>query len=221
MPSWELFRELCSLRFESTVWGTRLSKLVRLPFTSTVQDYVDRFNAVLCHSRNLLTSQKAELFMGGIPNHICINIELRKPQDLQSTMYLARAFETHVAASPPTPTARGIEPPPRQGQSAPSRAPLGAPLQQMPLQHLGSAQAPAETGGLARQFRRLSPAKQQERRRQGLCYNCDEPYVCGHVCQRRLFYLESTYFVDNDIPTNISAATNLNDHNIVASTNSG
>jgi hypothetical protein len=90
MPSWELFRELCSLRFESTVWGTRLSKLVRLPFTSTVQDYVDRFNAVLCHSRNLLTSQKAELFMGGLPDHIRINIELREPQDLQLTMYLAR-----------------------------------------------------------------------------------------------------------------------------------
>jgi hypothetical protein len=35
----------------------------------------------------------------------------------------------------------------------------------------------------------LSPTKQQERRRQGLCFNCDEPYVRGHVCQR-LFYLE-------------------------------
>lgn len=30
---------------------------------------------------------------------------------------------------------------------------------------------------------------QHVRRRQGLCFNCDEPYVRGHVCQR-LFYLE-------------------------------
>jgi hypothetical protein len=42
--------------------------------------------------------------------------------------------------------------------------------------------------------------------RQGLCYNCDEPYVRGHVCQR-LFYLELADFVDNDIPTNIFAAS--------------
>ena len=36
-----------------------------------------------------------------------------------------------------------------------------------------------------------------ERRRQGLCYNCDEPYVRGHKCPR-LFYLEVTDFDDND-----------------------
>jgi hypothetical protein len=40
----------------------------------------------------------------------------------------------------------------------------------------------------------LSPAEQQERRRQGLCFNCDEPYVRGHVCQR-LFYLEVDDFL--------------------------
>jgi hypothetical protein len=34
-----------------------------------------------------------------------------------------------------------------------------------------------------------------ERRRQGLCYNCDEQYVRGHVCQR-LFYLESSDYID-------------------------
>ena len=39
------------------------------------------------------------------------------------------------------------------------------------------------------QLRRLSSAEMAERRRQGLCYNCDEPYVRGHKCQR-LFYLE-------------------------------
>jgi len=32
-------------------------------------------------------------------------------------------------------------------------------------------------------FRHLSPAEQQEWRRMGLCFNCDEPYFCGLVCQ--------------------------------------
>ena len=37
----------------------------------------------------------------------------------------------------------------------------------------------------------------QERRRQGLCYNCDEQYVRGHVYPH-LFYLEVDDFVDDD-----------------------
>jgi len=38
-----------------------------------------------------------------------------------------------------------------------------------------------------------------ERRRQGLCFNCDEQYVRGHKCQR-LFYLEVTDPDDTDLP---------------------
>lgn len=33
-----------------------------------------------------------------------------------------------------------------------------------------------------------------ERRKQGLCYNCDEPYVPGHKCAR-LFYLEASDYI--------------------------
>ena len=53
-------------------------------------------------------------------------------------------------------------------------------------------------------FRRLSQTEQLERHRQGLCYNCDEPYVRGHVCQR-LFYLEAADFLDDDIPAEVAA----------------
>ena len=37
-----------------------------------------------------------------------------------------------------------------------------------------------------------------ERSRQGLCYNCNEPYVRGHQCQH-LFFLEvSDYTSDGE-----------------------
>jgi len=48
------------------------------------------------------------------------------------------------------------------------------------------------------QFRSLTPDEQLERRRQGLCFNCDEPYVRGHVCPR-LFYLESDDYIDDGL----------------------
>jgi hypothetical protein len=45
-----------------------------------------------------------------------------------------------------------------------------------------------------------------ERRRQGLCYNCDEPFVRGHQC-KRLFYLESSDYIDDKGgPADVGAA---------------
>ena len=113
MPSWERFRALCSLRFGPPVLGTRLAELARLPFGTTVQDFSERFNAVLCHTRDLSPRQKAELYVGGLPNHIRKHVQMRAPQDLQSAMYLARAFEDAVPAVPP----------PARGVRAPQRAP--------------------------------------------------------------------------------------------------
>ena len=88
MPHWERFRELCSLRFGPAVQGTRLAELARLPFLSTVQDYSERYNAVLCHARDLSPRQKAELYVGGLPEQIKVHVEMRTTRDLQSAMYL-------------------------------------------------------------------------------------------------------------------------------------
>ena len=54
---------------------------------------------MLCHARNLSAPQKAELFVGGLSEHIKVDVKLREPQDLQTAMYLARAFEHRVAAT--------------------------------------------------------------------------------------------------------------------------
>ncbi|KAK1679303.1 hypothetical protein QYE76_040151 [Lolium multiflorum] len=90
--------------------------------------------------RNL---DRAELFIGGLPDHIRVDVELQAPRDLQTAMHYARAYE-------PT-----------------------------------------------RTFRRLTPAEQLERRRLGLCFNCDDPYTPGHVCPR-LFYLETVDIEEGD-----------------------
>ena len=95
-------------------------------------------------------------------------VEMRGPQDLQTAMYYARAFERHAVA---------IQ------QASPPRA-AGPPLwPDVPAQgcpdHASAAPLAATA---ARPFRLLTPAEQHERHRQGLCFNCDEPYIPGHVC---------------------------------------
>jgi hypothetical protein len=81
-PPWERFKELCHLQFGPPVRGSCLAELDRVQFHSTIQDYTDRFNTVLCHARNLDSSQKADLYVGGLPDHIRVDVELRAPPDL-------------------------------------------------------------------------------------------------------------------------------------------
>lgn len=143
-----------------------------------------------------LGTPEGRVVRSGLPDHIRI-VELREPRELQSAMYLARAFETRAAASPSSLMAWSTKPPPSQGQPTPTKAPPGAPLQH-------SVPAPAETGGLARQLYCLFPAEQKEWHCQGLYYNYDEPYVRGHIC-KRLFYLESEDYININATTRDAA----------------
>ena len=165
MPTWDRFKELCNLQFWSDVRGTCLSELAHLPFTSMVQDYSKRFNAMICHARNLSASQKAELFVGGLPKHIKVDMELREPQNLQTAMYLARAIERHATAMMPATAPCGTRPPQCPGIPASPRPAAAVPV----ALGVTTTQAPAGAAARARPFRRLSPAEQLEHHRQGLC----------------------------------------------------
>lgn len=79
MPSWERFRDLCLRRFGPPVRGSRLAELGRLTFTGTVQDFADRFQALACHAPDVSGRQRADLFIGGLPDHIRVDVELREP----------------------------------------------------------------------------------------------------------------------------------------------
>uniref|UniRef100_A0ACD5ULC4 Uncharacterized protein n=1 Tax=Avena sativa TaxID=4498 RepID=A0ACD5ULC4_AVESA len=97
MPPWERFRDLCLLRFGPPIRGSRLAELGRLPFTSSVQDFADRFQTLACHAPGVTARQRAELFVGGLPNHISVD------QSLQG---------------------RGARPPPRPAPTPPARPAL-------------------------------------------------------------------------------------------------
>uniref|UniRef100_A0ACD5VRI1 Uncharacterized protein n=1 Tax=Avena sativa TaxID=4498 RepID=A0ACD5VRI1_AVESA len=63
-----------------------------------VQDFADPFQTLPCHASGLTASQRDELFIGGLPDHIRIDVDMREPQDLQTAMYYARAYEQHSIA---------------------------------------------------------------------------------------------------------------------------
>jgi hypothetical protein len=196
---WERFQGLCQQRFGPAIGINHLAELARLPFKNSVEEYLVAFQARMAHAGYLSPEQQVHLFTGGLPDTIRIDVELQEPQDLQRAMALARAYERRVAALAPAPT-RAARPLPRQ-----QLQPL-APSPTAPTPVPGSTtQSPTPP----RPFRRLSPAEMTERRRQGLCYNCDEQYVRGHKCPR-LFYLEVADF-DDEVPNLMDPAPPLDD----------
>jgi len=127
------------------------------------------------------------LFTGGLPDPIRTDVELQAPADLQRAMSLARAYERRASSLEFTSSK-----PPRPPQQTPN---LSQP--QQPVSTAAPLAITAAQSAPSRPFCRLSPQEMAERRRQGLCYNCDEPYVQGHRCQR-LFYLEVSDFDESE-----------------------
>ncbi|XP_071680352.1 uncharacterized protein [Lolium perenne] len=196
MPPWERFRDLCLQRFGPTLRGSRLAELGRLAFTTTVQDFADRFQALACHAPGVSARQRADLFVGGLPDYIRVDVEMREPADLQTAMYYARAYEQRALAMQQVYAQRGSARPAPRPAPTPTAPPRPAP-----------AAAPAGPPAPTRPFKRLTAAEQLERRRQGLCFNCDEKYAPGHTCAR-LFYLETVDDADVETLTaELAAAT--------------
>jgi hypothetical protein len=63
-----------------------------------VQDFADHFQTVACREPGVTARQRAELFVGGLPDHIRVDVEMREPLDLQSAMYYACAFKQRTLA---------------------------------------------------------------------------------------------------------------------------
>jgi hypothetical protein len=181
MPPWDQFKQLCNQRFGPALSTNHLSDLARLPFTSNVDAYMEAFQARMAHAGRLQPLQQVQLFTSGLPEHIRVDVELHEPQDLHRAMRLARAYERRN----PAPALALLAPPGRQRRPGQAALPAAS----------GSSQgAKASAAAPARPFKYLTPSEMAERRKQGLCYNCDEPYVQGHKCAR-LFYLEAADYI--------------------------
>lgn len=79
--SWERFRELCNERFGPPLRQNPLGELARLQFRTTVEEYQERFCALLGHVEPLSAAQ-VHLFTIGLPDHIRIDVELVGTPDI-------------------------------------------------------------------------------------------------------------------------------------------
>lgn len=191
-PAWDEFKLLCHQRFGPPLRSNHLADLARLPFPATVAAYQDAFQARMVHAGCLTPYQQAQLFTDGLPEHIRIDVEFHDHQDLQRAMSLACAYDRRNV----TPQLALPAPSPRIPRRRPAALPAPPPL--VGAAGTTVASSSSSTPPPPWLFKRLTPAEMADRRKLGLCYNCDEPYVRGHKCPH-LFYLEvSDYVVKPD-----------------------
>ncbi|XP_037455286.1 uncharacterized protein LOC119325663 isoform X2 [Triticum dicoccoides] len=121
---------ICASCFGPPIRRSRLAELGRLSFLTSVQDFADRFQALACHAPGVSARQRAELFVGGLPGHIRVDVEMRGPQDLQTAMYYARAWPSSRRHRPgPLGRHPGRKFPPKVGLPRLPRRPLRVVLQ--------------------------------------------------------------------------------------------
>jgi hypothetical protein len=155
--------------------------------TGTIVEYQDRFQALLPRASRLDEEQRVQLFTGGLQPPLNLDVEVHNPQTLKGAMSLARKLELReqYAALAPRAANRGAA----ACSSTTPRPPCAAPANQA---------APNTITIEGHPVKRLTQAEQKERRRLGLCYNCDEKFVRGHnrVC-KRLFLLDGVLEEDD------------------------
>jgi hypothetical protein len=187
-PNWRRFTELLNLRFGPPLRSNPMGELMACRRTGSVEEYQARFEALLPRAGPLEEAQRVQAFTVGLLPPLSHDVEMHNPQTLVVAMSLARKLELRekdaaaasaVAAPPPRLAGRGLltgphpplaltAPPPASGRAATSTASFEG-----------------------RQIRLLSTTEMTERRKQGLCFNCNDKYAPGHnrVCQR-LFFLD-------------------------------
>lgn len=181
-PSWRRFSELLNTRYGPPLRSNPLGELAACKREGSVINYQNRFEALLPRAGTLSERQKVQLFTVGLQPPLSYDVEVLNPQTLAVAMSLARTLELrnqHVAPSSPVPCQplRGLLPTPPRATLPPPPTPLS------------TGPTPAVVEG--RPVKRLSQAEMEERRRLGLCFNCNEKFGCGHnrVCQR-IFLLD-------------------------------
>ncbi|XP_075633382.1 uncharacterized protein LOC142605839 [Castanea sativa] len=168
---WESFVPALHVRFRTSAYDDPLEVLTRLRQTSTVALYKAEFKAVFNRIKGLSHLHKLNCFLSGLKDEIRLPIRMLNPQTLNEAFGLAKIQEEYVWSSK-----KSI----RYQQESGKTSILGLPKSNAVLDT--KPKIP---------IKRITPTQMDDRRKKGLCYNCDEEWGLGHKCKNvKLFLLE-------------------------------
>ena len=92
-PPWGRFKELLNLRFGPALRSAPLFELTECRRTGSVEEYSNRFQALLSRAGRLQESQRVQLYTGGLLPPLSHQVRVHAPESLAAAMSLARMLE--------------------------------------------------------------------------------------------------------------------------------
>jgi hypothetical protein len=92
-PPWGRFKEPLNLRFGPPLRSAPLFELAECRCTGTVEDYSNRFQALLPHVGHLEEGQRVQLYTGGLLPQMSYAVSIHNPETLAGAMSLAQQVE--------------------------------------------------------------------------------------------------------------------------------
>ncbi|KAF8377757.1 hypothetical protein HHK36_031142 [Tetracentron sinense] len=173
--SWRELVVALNDRFGPTKFEDQAGPLAKLRQTSTLRDYQAEFEKLANRTEGLSEAFLTSCFICGLRDDICLDVQIFRPTSLTSAIGLARLQEEKMAA----------------------RCRLNR--SDMPRPNLTVTNKVVEYKPTFSTIKRLTPVEAQERRKRGLCYNCDEKFHPGHKCkEQKLFLIDGPWLDEKD-----------------------
>ncbi|KAJ3697247.1 hypothetical protein LUZ61_000952 [Rhynchospora tenuis] len=173
--SWEDFTAALQHRFGPSLFEDPVGQLSRVTQTGSVLDYQATFEDLASRVRGFSSHNLMSIFIAGLQPRLRRAVQTHRPIDLHDAFSLARLHEAQIADLSYNRLTQSRQPIYNTSATKLStlEAPLVAPQPRLPV-------------------KRLTADEMQQRRQEGLCFNCDEKFVRGHKCKGRatLLYLE-------------------------------
>jgi hypothetical protein len=177
--NWNDFVRAVQMRFGPATYDDPMETLTKLRHTHSVVAYKGQFEALSNRIRNLSEAHKLSCFMSGLRDDVRLAVKMQGPRTLGEAYALAKIQEEYLLTC-----RKSYKPQYDNNKSS------WQPSQQ---QQIGRSDVripetrPSPKPGISVQ--KLTPMQMSERRKQGLCYHCDEKWNPNHKCMKRRVYV--------------------------------
>ncbi|XP_058784831.1 uncharacterized protein LOC131659692 [Vicia villosa] len=188
LSDWASFTRALELRFGPSTYDNHQAELFKLKQEGTVVEYQTKFEQLGNQVVGLPQDAILNCFISGLNADIRNEMAIQKPTNISQAIGLAKLIEAKLKDSKPK-----FPKPYANSYPKPNPTPSAAPTQKnqytTPAQSTFRPKTPSTQQPSHLPIKKLSQAQIQERRAQGLCFNCDEKFIPGHRCATGRFLI--------------------------------
>lgn len=186
LTDWPIFCRALELRFGPSTYENHQAQLFKLKQTGTVSEYQTQFEKLGNRVLGLPSDALLNCFISGLSPEIRNEIAIQRPFTITQAIGLAKLIEAKVKDAKPKYPRPFTPSPSTYKQPTTTSTPNPTLNSTRPTSSTNPTTSPTPN---RIPIRRITPTQRDERRAQGLCYNCNEKFAPGHNCSTGRFLL--------------------------------